>query len=115
MDLDFTEEQQMVIDMTRSMLAEYSTTAVVRDMEDDPKGYPDALWKQMSELGLNGLTIPESYGGGGQTLLEAAQLVVDCGNVVVIRHLPEYCPVLPRWSIAALPSGIIAAQCSSRL
>ena len=65
MDLDLTEEQQMVIDMTRSMLAEHSTTAVVRDMEDDPKGYPDALWKQMGELGLNGLLIPESYGGGG--------------------------------------------------
>ena len=82
MDLDLTEEQQMVIDMTRSMLAEYSTTAVVRDMEDGPKGYPDALWKQMSELGLNGLTIPESYGGGGQTLLEAALVYEELGRAM---------------------------------
>ena len=51
MDLDFTEEQQMVIDMTRTMLEEHCDTQVVRDAEDDPKGYPDALWKQMSELG----------------------------------------------------------------
>ena len=70
MDLDLTEEQQMVIDMTRGMLEEHSTSTIVREMEDDPKGYPDALWKQMGELGLNGLLIPESYGGGGQTLLE---------------------------------------------
>ena len=64
MDLDFTEEQQMVIDMTRTMLEEHCDSQVVRDAEDDPKGDPDALWKQMSELGLNGLLIPESYGGG---------------------------------------------------
>ena len=72
MDLDFTEEQQMVIDMTRTMLEEHCDSQVVRDAEDDPKGYPDALWKQMSELGLNGLLIPESYGGGEQTILEGA-------------------------------------------
>lgn len=71
MDLDLTEEQQMIIDMTRGLLEEYSNIEIVREMEDDPKGYPDALWKQMGELGLNGLLIPESYGGGGQTLVEA--------------------------------------------
>ncbi|MBK7950848.1 MAG: acyl-CoA/acyl-ACP dehydrogenase [Deltaproteobacteria bacterium] len=82
MDLDLTEEQQMVIDMTRGMLAEHSTTAIVRDMEDDPKGYPDALWKQMSELGLNGLLIPEAYGGGGQTLLEGAFVYEEIGRAM---------------------------------
>jgi alkylation response protein AidB-like acyl-CoA dehydrogenase len=82
MDLDLTEEQQMVIDMTRGMLAEHSTTAIVRDMEDDPKGYPDALWKQMSELGLNGLLIPEAYGGGGQTLLEGTFVYEEIGRAM---------------------------------
>jgi alkylation response protein AidB-like acyl-CoA dehydrogenase len=82
MDLDLTEEQQMVIDMTRGMLAEHSTTAIVRDMEDDPKGYPDALWKQMGELGLNGLLIPEAYGGGGQTLLEGAFVYEEIGRAM---------------------------------
>lgn len=80
MDLDLTEEQQMVADMTKSMLEEYSTVEVVREMEDDPKGYPDTLWKQMSELGLNGLLIPESYGGGGQTLLEGALVYEELGR-----------------------------------
>ncbi|MAG31462.1 MAG: acyl-CoA dehydrogenase [Deltaproteobacteria bacterium] len=82
MDLDFTEEQQMVLDMTRSMLEEYSATDVVREMEDDPKGYPDALWKQMGELGLNGLLIPESYGGGGQTLFEGALVYEELGRAM---------------------------------
>ena len=38
MDLDLSEEQQMVIDMTRAMLEEHCPTQVVRDAEDDPKG-----------------------------------------------------------------------------
>jgi alkylation response protein AidB-like acyl-CoA dehydrogenase len=63
-DIDLSEEQQMVVDMSRSMLAEHSTIEIVRKMEDDPKGFPDGLWKQMGELGLNDLLIPESYGGG---------------------------------------------------
>ena len=82
MDLDLTEEQQMVIDMTRSMLEEHSPVDVVRLTEDDPKGYPDELWKQMSELGLNGLLIPESYGGGGQTLLEGALVYEELGRAM---------------------------------
>lgn len=82
MDLELTEEQQMVVDMTRSMLEEHCPTQVVRDMEDDPKGYPDDLWKQMSELGLNGLLIPESLGGGGLTLLEGALVYEELGRAL---------------------------------
>ena len=82
MDLDLSEEQQMVIDMTKAMLEEHCPTQLVRDMEDDPKGVPDALWKQMSELGLNGLLIPESYGGGGLGTLEGAFLYEELGRAM---------------------------------
>ncbi len=82
MDLDFSEEQQMVIDMSRAMLEEHCPSQTVRDMEDDPKGYPEGLWKQMSELGLNGLLIPESYGGGGLGILEAAFVYEELGRAM---------------------------------
>src|SRR5262245_25589259 len=72
----------MILDMTRSMLQEHSTVEVVRQMEDDPKGYPDALWKQMGELGLNGVLIPESYGGGGMSLLDAALVYEELGRAM---------------------------------
>ena len=72
MDLALTEEQQMIVDMTQGILEEHSTIEVVRQLEDDPKGYPDELWKQLAESGLTGLLIPESFGGGGQGLVEAA-------------------------------------------
>ena len=82
MDLDLSEEQQMIIDMTRGMLEEHCTVNVVRSVEDDPKGYPDELWKQMGELGLNGLLIPESYGGGGLGVLEAAHVYEELGRAM---------------------------------
>ena len=36
----------------------------------------------MSELGLNGLLIPESYGGGGQTILEGAFVYEELGRAM---------------------------------
>jgi alkylation response protein AidB-like acyl-CoA dehydrogenase len=82
MDLELSEEQQMIADMTRSLLQEHSTVEVAREMEDDPKGYPDALWKQFSELGLNGILIPESRGGGGMSLFEAALVYEELGRAM---------------------------------
>ena len=83
MDLDFTEEQQMIRDMARAMFDEHSDVDAVRALEDDPKGYSEALWKQMSESGLVGLTLPAEYGGGGQTLFEAALLYEEMGRALV--------------------------------
>ena len=98
MDLDFSEEQQMIIDMTRSVLEEHSPSDVVRDMEDDPRGYPDELWKQMSELGLNGILIPESHGGGGMSLFEAALVYEELGRAMA--------PV-PHFASCVMSAGVL--------
>ena len=82
MNLDFSEEQQVLRDTVRKLCAEYSPVAVVRAMEDDPKGFPDALWKQLAELGLLGVLVPEEYGGSAQTLLEAVILFEELGRAL---------------------------------
>src|SRR5215510_11159477 len=82
MDLDLSEEQQLLRDMTRAMLAEHCPIEAVRRMEDDPRGYPDGLWKQVSELGLAGMLIPEAYGGSGQSLLEGALVYEELGRAL---------------------------------
>jgi alkylation response protein AidB-like acyl-CoA dehydrogenase len=98
MDLDLSEEQQMLVDMTRGMLEEHCSIDVVRQMEDDPRGYPDALWKQMGELGLLGILIPESHGGGGQSLLEAALIYEELGRALA--------PV-PHFVSAVMSAGLL--------
>lgn len=82
MDLQFTEEQEAIQGMTRAMLEEYCDVDTVRQIENDPKGYPEVLWKQLSEAGLTGALIPESYGGGGLSILDAALIYEEFGRAM---------------------------------
>ena len=66
MDLDFTEEQEMLRDLVRSVCAEHAPLEVVRACEDDAKGFPEALWKGVAELGVLSLATPEGDGGAGE-------------------------------------------------
>ncbi len=90
MDLDFSEEQEMLRDMVRGVSGEYASFDVVREMEDDPTGYPAELWKQLGELGLLGLLVPEQYSGSGQSMLEAAIVYEEFGRALVPSpHFPS--------------------------
>jgi alkylation response protein AidB-like acyl-CoA dehydrogenase len=90
MDLEFSVEQKMLVEMVRGVCAEYAPLDVVRAVEDDPTGYPAELWKQLGELGLLGILIPEADGGSGQTLLEAAILYEEFGrSLAPSPHFPS--------------------------
>ncbi|MBY0400393.1 acyl-CoA/acyl-ACP dehydrogenase [Myxococcota bacterium] len=82
MDLDFTEEHGILRDMVRALCNEHATVEVVRAFENDARGYSEGLWKQLGEQGLIGILIPEAFGGGGQTLLEAAILHEELGRAL---------------------------------
>ncbi|MFI5393919.1 MAG: acyl-CoA dehydrogenase family protein [Candidatus Binatia bacterium] len=82
MDLDFSQEQEMLRETVQRLCADYAPLAVVREMEDDPIGFPEQLWKQMAELGLIGLTLPEEYGGAGQSAVEGAILYEELGRAL---------------------------------
>ena len=98
MDLDFTEEHEMLREMVRGVCAEYSPLEVVRAFENDEKGYPDDLWKQLVELGLVGILVPEAYGGQEQSLLEAAIVYEELGRALA--------PV-PHFHSAILCAGVL--------
>ena len=82
MDLDFSAEQNMLRELVRSLCADLSPLASVRALEDDPRGYSTAFWKQLAELGLTGMLLPESHGGGGQSLLDAAVAYEEFGRAL---------------------------------
>ena len=99
MDLDFTEEQHMLRDTVRGVCNQHASIAVVRAMEDDPIGYPAPLWKQLGALGLLGLTLPEAYGGSGQSALEA---------MIVYEELGRALAPSPHFVSAVLSAGVLA-------
>jgi alkylation response protein AidB-like acyl-CoA dehydrogenase len=90
MNLTLSEEQIALREMVRGLCAEHAPTAAVRRMEDDPKGYSDEFWKQLGQLGLLGLLIPEAYGGSAQSLLEAALVYEEFGRALAPSpHFPS--------------------------
>ena len=82
MDLDRTEEQEMLREMVRGVCSSYAPLETVRALEDDPIGYPLELWKQLGELDLIGLMVPPEYGGSGMTALEGAVVYEELGRAL---------------------------------
>ena len=80
MDLDFTEEQDMLRNLVRSLVDDVTPLTVVRELEDDPVGYSPALWAQLAELDLIGLTLPEEYGGSGMSMIEGGIVYEELGR-----------------------------------
>lgn len=82
MDLDFTDEQQMLREMVRGVCTSYAPLETVRAMEDDPTGYPTELWKQLAELDLIGMMIPADYGGSEMSVVDAAVVYEELGRAL---------------------------------
>ena len=52
MDLELTEEQQLLRETVRGLCARHAGLDVVRQLENDPVGYPEKFWLQLGEAGL---------------------------------------------------------------
>lgn len=63
MDFSFTDEQQMLLDSTRRLLADEYSAQQRRQIISSPEGFSRSVWQQFSELGLLGLNIPAENGG----------------------------------------------------
>jgi alkylation response protein AidB-like acyl-CoA dehydrogenase len=82
MDLDLTPEQEMLGEMVRGVCSSYASLETVRELEDDPVGFPAELWKQMAELDLIGLMVPAQYGGSEMSALEGAVVYMELGRAL---------------------------------
>ena len=80
MDMGLTEIQQMLKTSAQEFLSRECPTTLVREMEEDERGYPDELWRQMSSLGWAGVPFPEVYGGTGGDFLDLAVLLEEMGR-----------------------------------
>jgi alkylation response protein AidB-like acyl-CoA dehydrogenase len=83
LDLGLSEEQELLKNAARDFLEKECPEKHVREMEEDEKGYSPELWKQMAELGWQGLIIPDQHGGQGFTYLDLIILVEEFGRALV--------------------------------
>lgn len=100
MDLTWTDEQKALREAVRDLCAKHATPEIVRSLEDDPTGYRDETWQELARMELLGLTIPEEYGGVGQTILETVVVCEELGRAL----LPS-----PYFVSSVLGAGLIRA------
>ncbi len=85
MDFTFSEDQILFRDSVRDFLRNEVTPERIRATWESETGRDGALWQQLAELGLTGMTVPESQGGLGMNELDFVLLAEECGYVA----LPE--------------------------
>ena len=84
MNFAFSEEQEELRRFVRQFLEDKSPESAVREQMDTEKGYDDAVWNQMAEqLGLQGLIIPEEYGGSGFSYVELIVVLEEMGRALL--------------------------------
>jgi alkylation response protein AidB-like acyl-CoA dehydrogenase len=80
----FNEEQEELRKTVRSFLEAKSSEAAVREQMDTESGYDPAVWSQMGEqLGLQGLVIPEEFGGSGYGYIELVVILEEMGRALL--------------------------------
>jgi alkylation response protein AidB-like acyl-CoA dehydrogenase len=100
LDLEFDREQELLRQTARDLLTRHCSLDVVRQMEDDPFGYPAPLWGQLGDLDLIGLMLPEEYGGSGMSLVEGVALYEELGRALAPT---------PHFVSAVMCGGVLAA------
>ncbi len=100
LDLDFNQEQELLRQTVRDVLGRHCPLEVVRQMEDDPVGYPPSLWMQLGELDLIGLLLPEEYGGSSMSLIEGVALYEELGRALAPT---------PHFVSSVMGGGVLAA------
>jgi alkylation response protein AidB-like acyl-CoA dehydrogenase len=68
----------------REFLEVASPSGRVRDLMSTAEGYDKSVWRQMaSELGLQGIAVPEEFGGAGATVAELAVAFEEMGAALL--------------------------------
>ena len=83
MDLDFTEEQDMLRNSARDFLSTECDKAMVRTIEESEEGYSAEIWRKMAELGWQGLMIPEQYDGMGMGFFDLVVVFEEIGRNIL--------------------------------
>jgi alkylation response protein AidB-like acyl-CoA dehydrogenase len=89
MDFRFTEEQDMMADVVRSLLADHCQPADLRRLMASGDARDPARWAHVVELGLQGMLVPEDKGGLGLAPVDFVQAAEAAGYAALPEPLVE--------------------------
>ena len=84
MIFEYSEEQLAFRQVCSRFFAEKSCSQEVRRVMETDQGYDSEVWRQMGrQLGLQGISIPEKFGGLGGTYVDVAVVLEEMGRTVL--------------------------------
>jgi alkylation response protein AidB-like acyl-CoA dehydrogenase len=99
MNFDFTDEQQQLRDTLQRFIRKDYTFDKRRAIVDSVEGFSREVWKQLADIGVLALTLPEEHGGlaGG-----------PADTLVVMEELGRGLVVEPYLATVVLGAGLVA-------
>ncbi len=97
MDFAFTEDQEALRELARTILADHVTHERLKALEAAGEWFDRSVWQELARARLLGVAIPEALGGSGLGLVELGILLEEIGRAVA----PV--PVLASLVLGALP------------
>jgi alkylation response protein AidB-like acyl-CoA dehydrogenase len=98
----FSDEQEELRRSVRRFCEDKSPESEVRRLMETTEGYDPAVWEQMAnQLGLQGIAIPEEYGGSGYSHVELCVIFEELGRSLLCA---------PYFSTVALAANLLGAS-----
>lgn len=81
MDFDLSDEQKMLAEQARGLLAQRSPFDHLRGLIDSAAEWDEPLWRELGEMGFLGANLPEAHGGLGMGELDLGVIAQELGRV----------------------------------
>lgn len=89
MDFQLTEEQKMLKEMVHNFVLREIAPKVC-EWDEKEEFVTDEILKKYVQLGLIGLSLPEEYGGQGQTVFDVILVIEEIARVSPIAAMPIF-------------------------
>lgn len=81
MDFDLSDEQKMLAEQARGLLAERTPYDHLRKLIDSGAEWDEPLWRELGAMGFLGANVPEAFGGLGMSELDLGVISQELGRV----------------------------------
>jgi alkylation response protein AidB-like acyl-CoA dehydrogenase len=85
MDFEFSDEQQQLHESIERYLKEQYSFEKFRAIAASARGWDNAVWSGLAELGVLGINVPGEYGGLGYGPLETLAMMGACGKSLLLE------------------------------
>jgi alkylation response protein AidB-like acyl-CoA dehydrogenase len=113
-DFAFSDEQLSLSRAIRDFLQDRYTIERVAEIADSPGGFDRAGWKELAELGVASISVPEDRGGAGLSFLEEVLVSEETGRALYpgpfLASVVLALPILQAAGAFDLVSGIVSGE-----